>query len=82
MKSYAFFDAGVINLLERHENKFAEPRIDGGLGGVITFKKFYQFETTKPINLRVDFPLFLSRTPNVNPNNLAYRLIIGINRAF
>ena len=82
LKSYAFFDAGVINLLDRHENKFAEPRIDGGLGGVITFKKFYQFETTKPINLRVDFPLFLNRTPNVNPNNLAYRLIIGINRAF
>ncbi|MAS52208.1 MAG: aminopeptidase [Flavobacteriales bacterium] len=82
LKSYAFCDAGLINLVESNVEKFAEPRLDAGLGGTISFKKFYQFETTKPVTLRVDFPLLLNRTPNVNPEYYSFKWIIGMNRAF
>ena len=82
LKSYAFCDAGLINLVESNANKFAEPRLDAGLGGTISFKRFYQFETTKPVTLRVDFPLLLNRTPNVNPEYYSFKWIIGMNRAF
>ena len=81
-KSYAFFDAGLINMAEKDVNKLAKPRLDAGLGGTITFKKFYQFETTKPVTFRVDFPLLLNRTPNVTPEYYSFKWIIGINRAF
>ncbi len=82
IKTYGFFDAGLINLVNADENKFAEPRMDAGLGGALTIKKFYQLETVKPLTVRLDFPLILNRTPNVSPENFAYRWVIGINRAF
>ena len=82
LKSYAFCDEGVINVVESDVNKFAEPRLDAGLGGTISFKKFYQFETTKPVTFRLDFPLLLNRTPNVSPEYYSFKWIIGINRAF
>lgn len=82
IKSYAFCDAGLINLVESDANKFADPRLDAGLGGAISFKRFYQFETTKPLTLRLDFPLLLNRTPNVNPEYYSFKWVIGMNRAF
>ncbi len=82
LKSYLFFDAGIINMTEIDSNRFAAPRMDGGLGGAITFKKFYQFETVKPITFRVDFPLLLNSTPNVNPEYYSFKWVIGMNRAF
>ena len=82
LKSYAFCDVGIINLVESDVNKFAEPRLDAGIGGTISFKKFYQFETTKPVTFRLDFPFLLNRTPNVSPEYYSLKWVIGMNRAF
>ena len=82
LKSYAFFDAGLINLFEMDVNRFARPRMDAGFGGTVTIKKFYQFETTRPLTVRIDLPMFLNRTPNVNPEFYSLKWVIGMNRAF
>lgn len=82
IKSYAFCDAGFINIQSEGDFVFAEPRVSSGLGGAIKFKKFYHMQTVKPVTIRVDFPILLNRTPNVAPENFAYRWIIGVNRAF
>jgi hypothetical protein len=81
-RTYAFFDAGIINLSEIDEYTFAKPRFDAGLGAALKIKRFYHFETVKPLTIRMDFPIYLSRTPNVNPRSLSLKWIIGINRAF
>ena len=60
----------------------AEPRVDAGLGIALKIKKFYHFETTKPLTVRADFPLFLNRTPNVAPDNIQFRWVLGVGRAF
>lgn len=84
LKSYAFFDAGVINVGDDQliNTKLATPRFDSGLGLALTIKKFYHFETTKPVTIRADFPLYLNRTPNVSPDNFQFRWVMGVNRAF
>lgn len=81
-KTYAFADAGIINVVDSDPFYFSAPRVDAGMGYTVTIKKFYQFETTKPVTFRMDFPVFLNRTPNVSPDSFTYRWIIGINRAF
>jgi aminopeptidase N len=81
-RTYVFADAGIINILDLGPFDFAEPRVDAGLGFTVTVKKFYQLETVKPVAFRMDFPIFLNKTPNVSPDNFRYRWIIGINRAF
>ena len=81
-RTYAFADAGFINIIETNQFDFTEPRIDAGLGLTVTLKKFYQLETVKPVTLRLDFPFYLNKTPNVSPDNFNYRWVIGINRAF
>ena len=56
-KTYAFADAGTsMWLIQIH--LFSAPRVDAGMGYTVTIKKFYQFETTKPVTFRMDFPFF------------------------
>ena len=83
-RTYAFFDAGIINVGNANllSTKIAEPRVDAGLGIALKIKKFYHFETTKPLTVRTDFPLFLNRTPNVAPDNIQFRWVLGVGRAF
>jgi hypothetical protein len=82
--TYSFFDAGIINVGNANllSTKIAEPRVDAGLGIALKIKKFYHFETTKPLTVRTDFPLFLNRTPNVAPDNIQFRWVLGVGRAF
>ena len=82
-KTYAFADAGVIDVYEAKENfVFKAPRADAGLGVALTIKKFYRLNAVKPFTIRADFPVFLNRVPNIDPEYINYRWIIGINRAF
>jgi len=83
IKTYAFADAGIIDVYKADENlTFSKPRADAGLGMALTIKKFYRLNAVKPFTIRADFPLLLNRVPNVNPDFFKYRWIIGINRAF
>ena len=82
-KTYAFADAGIIDVYEAKENfVFKAPRADAGLGVALTIKKFYRLNAVKPFTIRADFPVFLNRVPNIDPEYINYRWIIGINRAF
>jgi aminopeptidase N len=81
--SYAFGDIGAINFNYTNESLAMGPiRMDAGLGMALTIKRFPPLQTCKPLTIRFDVPLFVNRAPNVSPDNVAFRWVIGINRAF
>ena len=57
-------------------------RMDAGIGAAITFKKFWKFQNTKPLTLRIDAPLFLNPAPYLTPDNLSFNVVFGLERAF
>lgn len=83
MASYAFGDIGAINF-----NSVSEPlamgaiRMDAGLGMALTVKRFPPLQTCKPLTIRFDVPLFINRAPYSAPDNVKFRWVVGINRAF
>lgn len=89
---YAFADAGVIELSEYPTvatyynavptNYWSDVRIDAGLGTALTIKKWWKFETAKPLTIRFDVPAYISHTPNPETDNFKFRYVLGINRAF
>ena len=81
MEPYLFADAGIISTDDRFD-RVADLRVDAGIGTAFTWSWFGPLETVKPITLRVDFPLFLNRTPYEDGEFLQFRYVIGINRAF
>ncbi len=91
VNAYAFADAGIMQLSYFSSanvynivptNMWSDVRMDAGLGFAFTVKNWGVFEKAKPLTLRIDFPVFVNRTPYSNPQYLAYRYVIGINRAF
>mgnify|MGYP000427511866 CR=1 FL=1 len=80
---YLFGDLGFINT-NKPGNKlaFAQPRADAGLGVSITIKKWGALDKVKPLTVRFDMPLFLNRTPALDPEPWAFRWMLGISRAF
>jgi aminopeptidase N len=81
--TYAFGDAGVINYNDSDEPlAFGALRADAGLGMALTVKRFPPLQTCKPLTIRFDVPLFINRAPYNSPQNVAFRWVIGINRAF
>ncbi|MCB0395423.1 MAG: M1 family metallopeptidase [Flavobacteriales bacterium] len=80
---YLFADAGLINMSEQNENfAFADLRADAGLGFALTIKKWPPLEMTEPLTLRLDLPIFLNRTPAVDPEFVQLRYVFGVSRAF
>jgi hypothetical protein len=83
LDTYLFGDAGVIN-----ENKsgvklaFSSIRADAGVGTTLTIKRWGPLQTIKPLTLRVDFPLFLNRTPAADPEHFQFRYVVGLNKSF
>lgn len=83
LNTYFFGDAGVINT-----NNLANPlqltdiRGDAGLGTALTIKKWGPLKKVKPLTLRFDMPFYLSHRPFVENNNLQFRWIVGVERAF
>ena len=83
INTYLFGDVGVINAnLPNEKLKFAEPRADAGLGIAATIKKWGPLALEKPLTIRFDMPFLLTRTPNVSPDYVQFRWLIGVNRAF
>ena len=80
---YLFGDLGFISTNDEGDDlTFATPRADAGLGAAITIKEWGVLEKAKPLTIRFDMPLFLNRTPALDPNPWAFRWVIGISRAF
>ncbi len=80
---YLFGDAGSLGYSNtRYDYLFTDIRMDAGLGAALTIKKFGMLETVKPLTLRFDMPFFLSHVPFHETDNLQFRWVVGINRAF
>lgn len=80
---YLFGDLGFISTNQPGEQlAFAKPRADAGLGASLTIKQWGFLEKVKPLTIRFDMPLFLNRTPALDPNPWAFRWMLGISRAF
>lgn len=83
LQSYLFGDVGAINFNTGNEPlAMSDFRADAGVGFALTIKRFPPLQTVKPLTLRVDFPLFLNRTPFVSPDYLQLRWVVGVSRAF
>ncbi len=81
--SYLFFDAGLLDLNSSSSDAVWGPvRMDAGLGAALTLEQVGPVEKIQPVTLRVDFPLFLNRTPAEDPDFIKYRWRLGISRAF
>ena len=83
INTYLFGDAGILNAnLPGEKTSFADPRADAGVGMALTIKKWGPFTKEKPLTLRFDVPLLLTRTPDVSPDYVQFRWVVGVNRAF
>lgn len=93
---YAFADAGMMELSRYYTSpanevfyeqtspagKISDIRVDAGLGAALTIRKWGPFEQAKPLTIRFDMPLFLSRPPYGAPQYWGARWVLGISRAF
>ena len=83
MDAYAFGDAGVINRNQiQNSLKLANIRADAGLGTALTIKQWGPLDKAKPLTIRFDVPLYLSHVPAAGEDNLAFRWLVGLDRAF
>lgn len=81
--TYLFGDVGIINWSAPDAGlAFAEPRADAGVGTALTIRRWGVLQTVKPLTIRFDMPVFLSRTPALDPDYVKFRWVLGINRAF
>lgn len=90
---YAFADAGLIELSSISTFNFnryweASPTnmwsgilADAGLGTALTIKNWFGISEAKPLTIRFDMPFYMNQPPGTD-DNLQFRYVIGINRAF
>ncbi len=77
LNSYLFSDMGVL-ANQRGNSGF---RMDAGVGTALTID--HRRRTAYgPLVLRIDFPLFINRTPAGEGDFLAFRAIFGVARSF
>jgi hypothetical protein len=82
LDTYLFGDAGMIVFdTDAGEKVFSNLRMDAGAGLALTVKKFGPLETVKPFTLRFDVPFYLSHAP-IGEDNIKFRFVIGVSRAF
>ena len=86
LNTYLFFDIGTIgNVFFKANSKayFTNVLADAGAGASLTIKKFWVFQSVKPLTIRFDMPLYLN-TPAIDEQNQnwKFRWVLGINRAF
>jgi aminopeptidase N len=80
---YLFGDAGTINRdLLTEKIDLSEIRMDAGIGMHITIKTSKVMDKLEPLKIRLDFPLFLSHAPYEEQENIKFRWLIGVSRAF
>lgn len=88
---YAFADAGIMQLSNPGASQYWDIapttdmsglRVDAGIGMALTVKKLKWFDKMQPLTVRFDVPFFINRPPFANPDYVAFRYVIGINRSF
>ena len=72
----AFADAGILG----NGNQYSGLRADAGLGTTLAIN-FGKYNKLQPLVLRFDVPFFLNRV-ETGANYVAFRYVVGINRAF
>jgi aminopeptidase N len=83
LRSYLFYDAGIMELSKDEDGPYWGPvRMDGGIGAALTLEQLGPIEEIDPVTLRFDLPLFLNRTPDQDPEFVQFRWLFGISRAF
>ena len=87
LKTYLFADAGIINTTEitseNYKDAFSKLRSDAGLGLALTLNNWGALQMVKPLTLRIDFPFFLNRYPNIDEDSFqTNRFVLGIGRTF
>lgn len=81
LNTYLFYDAGVLQFMENENISFDAFRQDAGAGASLTISAL-KMMNAKPVTVRADFPLFLSRPPARDADYFAFRWVVGIGRAF
>ncbi len=76
LNPYLFADAGILG----KGNKNSGLRADAGIGTSITLG-IRKFNKLQPLVLRFDIPFFMNRV-ETGANFIAFRYVVGINRAF
>lgn len=80
---YLFADAGLIQANAVGEKMaFTDLRADAGVGTAFTIKKWGSLNMEKPLTIRFDMPLLLTRTPDDSPDFVQFRWLLGVGRAF
>lgn len=83
LNTYLFGDAGVITFMNTsNKQEFSQIRFDAGVGAALTIKKWGPLQNIKPLTFRFDVPFFVSNAPFSEADNVKFRWVIGINRAF
>jgi hypothetical protein len=79
---YLFGDVGVMAIERGNDLSLTVPRASSGVGLAATIKRFGPLSDIKPLTIRADFPLLLSRPPYVDGDFVQFRWLIGISKAF
>jgi hypothetical protein len=83
LTTYLFGDVGIINYESATKMLvMSELRADAGIGSALTIKKFGALEMVEPLVIRFDVPFYLSHVPYLERNNIDFRFLVSINRAF
>ncbi|MGZ3883704.1 MAG: M1 family metallopeptidase [Bacteroidia bacterium] len=83
LQPYLFGDAGIINTNYTFEAmKFSDVMYDAGIGTSFTIARWGPLYNVKPLTLRFDMPLFISRLPSTETNYFQVRWMVGISKAF
>lgn len=80
LETYLFADAGVFNT--DRDLDLSEVRADAGIGTALTIKRWGPLLEAKPLTIRFDMPFYLSHAPHVAEDNIEFRWLIGISKAF
>lgn len=83
IQPYLFGDAGIINTNPAGTaNVMSDVMADAGIGTTFSIVRWGPLYNVKPLTVRFDFPLFVSRLPFEEKDYLQFRWMIGINKAF
>ncbi|MFN5319373.1 MAG: M1 family aminopeptidase, partial [Bacteroidia bacterium] len=83
MDVYLFGDAGYLAPnLNQEPFKIDHIRASAGAGTALTIKSWGPLTMERPLVLRFDVPFFINRTPDVSPDYLQFRWVVGVNRSF
>jgi hypothetical protein len=83
IQPYLFGDVGMINTnAPGKANTMSDVMADAGVGTTFSIVRWGRLYNIKPLTVRFDVPLFISRLPYEETDYIQFRWMIGINKAF